>query len=377
MRPLFLSLVLLVACDKSAESGAKSAPAAPAAPAPTATAAAPSAAAGGASTPGAQPGDPSPDTVIASWTGGQVTYGDLYGEVKGQLIQKEVDYLTDRWQTQAGALDQMVTEKLLEGEVKSRGLSDVPALLKVEVEDKVTAPTEAEILSFYEVMKRRKKDAPLEEVRDQVVGELSRRKKADRFQIYLEELKVAKAAKSDMPFPENMPRVTVSVDDDPFLGAAEAKVTIVQFAEYQCPYCGKANPTVERVLKEYDGKVKMVFRDYPLPGHSSAIPAAIAANCAIPQGKYWELHTLLMKNQTSLDDASLKGFAQQVGVDMAKWEQCRLDPAVADEITRDAKEGSAAGVSGTPAFFINGIPLSGALPFEMFKSVIDRELTRS
>ena len=356
MRQL-LVLLALAACDQPTQSGAaeaKSPPPAAAAPAPA--------------------GDIADSAVVASWNGGQLTYGEMKKEIAPQLIQAEVEYLTNKWQTQMSAADQMVTEKILDAEAKKRGLGDINALIKVEVEDKVAPPTDAEVQAFYDVMSRKMGGAPLEAVRDQVVAELSRRKKGERFQVYLEELKTQMGVKTDVPFPANMPRFTVSADDDPSLGDPAAKVTIVQFAEYQCPYCGKANPTVTKILDEYKGKVRMVFRDYPLPGHSSAIPAAIAANCAGEQSKYWEMHELLMANQQSLTDTDLKGYAAKVGLDVAKWETCRLDPKQAAEIQADAEAGSAVGVSGTPAFFINGIPLAGALPYEQFKLIIDREL---
>jgi len=359
MRP-FLVLLALTACEQPTDAG-------------TAAAKAPAAAAAPAAAPAAA-GDIDDSTVVSSWNGGQLTYGELKKEIAPALIQAEVEYLTNKWQTQMGAADQIVTEKLLDAEAKKRGLGDINGLIKVEVEDKVPAPSEAEVQAFYDVMSRKMGGAPLEAVRDQVVNELMRRKKTERFQVYLEELKASMGVKTDVPFPKNMPRFTVSADDDPFLGEATAAVTIVQFAEYQCAYCGKANPTITRILDEYKGKVRMVFRDYPLPGHTGAIPAAIAANCAGEQGKYWEMHDVLMKNQQSLAETDLKAYATNLKLDLSKWETCRVDPKQAAEIQADAEAGAAVGVSGTPAFFINGIPLSGALPFEQFKLIIDREL---
>jgi protein-disulfide isomerase len=178
-----------------------------------------------------------------------------------------------------------------------------------------------------------------------------------------------------VPFPD-LPRVEVSADDDPFLGTDGAPVTIIQFAEYQCPYCGKAGESVDKVLENYEGKVKMVFRDFPLSFHPRAVPAAVAANCAGEQGKYWEMHRLLMSNQRALEESDLTSHATSLGLDLAKWNTCRADPAQEAEVNADMEAGAAVGVSGTPAFFINGIMLSGALPYERFQEIIDRELDR-
>jgi protein-disulfide isomerase len=239
----------------------------------------------------------------------------------------------------------------------------------------VTPPTDAEISLTYEMMKRRMGDVPLEQVKEKVVADLMRRKQGELFQTYITALKERKGVKTSLPFPD-MPRIQVSVDDDPVRGPETAPVTIIQFAEFQCPYCGKASAAVEQVFKEYDGKVKMVFRDFPLGFHDRAIPAAVAANCAGQQGKYWEMHNQLMSNQRALEDADLEAAARTVEVDINKWQACRKDPAQEAEVRKDLEDGQAAGVSGTPAFFINGIMLSGAQPFSEFKAIIDRELSK-
>ena len=186
-------------------------------------------------------------------------------------------------------------------------------------------------------------------------------------------LKTKYEVKISLPFPEGA-RVSVSADDDPFIGPEDAPITIIQFAEYQCPYCGKAGESIDRVLEEYKGKVKMVYRDFPLSFHDRAIPAAVAANCAGEQGKYWEMHKLLMSNQSALSDSTLKAHAITLALDLEKWNTCRQDPEQAKEVQKDFQDGQKVGVNGTPAFFINGIMLSGAVPFPDFKEIIDREL---
>ena len=319
--------------------------------------------------------DIAPDAVVATWNGGQLTYGELHEKIKPQLIQMESEYLTNRYSAENTALEQIMIEQLLEDEAKKRGLDGIEALLKIEVDEKTTPPTEEEIQQFYTVMQRQLRGAPLEDVRAQVVAELNRRKQAEIAQAFIAQLKEAANTSISLPFPD-LPRVEVSADDDPFLGTDGAPVTIIQFAEYQCPYCGKAGEAIDKVLENYEGKVKMVYRDFPLSFHPRAVPAAVAANCAGEQGKYWEMHRLLMSNQRALEESDLVGHATALSLDMEKWNTCRADPAQEAEVNADMEDGAAVGVTGTPAFFINGIMLSGALPYERFEELINRELDR-
>lgn len=368
-----LSLILLLAaCGQTppAEEGAS-------ASAPTVSAIPEAAARAPASKPSAgSSGDIAPETVVATWSGGQLTYADVEKMIRADLVKLQSEYLTNRYSTQSDALDNMVLEKLLEAEVKKRGLADTNALIEAEVRAKVPMPTDAEVEAFYPQVARQLRNAPLEEVRDQVAGALKQRNERDRFFAYVEELKKASGVKTTLPFPD-LPRFEVSIDDDPMKGNKDAKVTIVQFAEFQCPYCGKARDTVNQVLKDYDGKVRMVFRDFPLGFHDRATPAAVAANCAGKQGRYWEMFDQMMSNQRALTDADLERYAKESGVNLDKWKTCLADPAEVAEVQADQQAGAELGVTGTPAFFINGIMLSGALPYDQFKVIIDRELAGS
>lgn len=316
---------------------------------------------------------PDMGATVATWDGGKVTYGDVYEDVKGQLIRAEVDFLTAKYQTESQALESKLMEALLEAEAKKQGLAEVEDLLKKEIEDKVTPPTDEEKRAFYEVMKRQMRGAPYEAVEAQVAAEIIRRQQTELFGAYIEGLKASYNVKVELPFPD-LPRIPVSADDDPSIGPENAPVTIVQFAEYQCPYCGKAGESVDQVMEKYGDKVRMVYRDFPLSFHPRAIPAAIAANCAGEQDKYWEMHKLLMSDQRALEEGDLTAHATTLQLDMDKWNTCRKDPAQAAEVQKDFEDGQAAGVSGTPAFFINGVMLSGAQPFSEFERIIEREL---
>jgi protein-disulfide isomerase len=172
-------------------------------------------------------------------------------------------------------------------------------------------------------------------------------------------------------------RVEVSTEGAPSRGAPDAPVTIVEFSEFQCPFCSRAQPTLKQILERYAGKVKLVHRDFPLDSlHPRARPAAEAARCARDQEKFWEYHDLVFKNfpQASADD--LKRYASQAGLDVTRFEGCLSAGVHKTAVQDDVDEGTKLGVTGTPAFFINGRLISGAQPLDAFVRVIEDELAR-
>ena len=171
--------------------------------------------------------------------------------------------------------------------------------------------------------------------------------------------------------------VEVSLDDDAVKGSLDAPVTIVEFSDFECPFCGKyIQETYPSIVSEYidTGKVKYVFRDFPLSFHKNAQKAGEAAECAGEQGKYWEMHDILFENQDALDVETLKMYAVSLGLDTDKFNTCLDSGAMEEEVKADMADGQKYGVSGTPAFFINGKMISGAQPFEAFKKEIDAAL---
>ncbi len=173
-------------------------------------------------------------------------------------------------------------------------------------------------------------------------------------------------------------RVEVSVDDDPAWGPEDAPITIIEFSDYQCPFCARfRKQTYDRLKEEYGDKIRFVYRDFPLTQiHPEAVPAAIAAHCAGEQGKYWEYHDLLFLGGRELGRETYVAYADELGLDVDEFSRCIDEQRYLDEVQKDFNDGAAAGVRGTPTFFINGIPLVGAQPFENFQAVIDQELAR-
>lgn len=177
----------------------------------------------------------------------------------------------------------------------------------------------------------------------------------------------------------------VSIDDDPMLGDANAPVTIIEFSDFQCPFCRRFwQDTLPQIKKEYidTGKVRFVYRDYPLTGgHPAALVSALGGECAEDQGKFWELHDKIFQEQNkqgtgtvSYTATDIKRWGQEIGLNAGEFNACVDSGKYSSEVEKDLADGSAAGVDGTPTFFINGQRLVGALPFAQFKQAIDRAL---
>jgi len=180
--------------------------------------------------------------------------------------------------------------------------------------------------------------------------------------------------------------VDVSVDDDPSIGPADAPITIIEFSDFQCPFCNRVQPTIKQILTTYGNKVRLVYRDFPLSFHQNAQKAAEASECVHEQDTanndanytlFWKYHDILFQNQDSLDTDNLKQYAIDIGLDSTTFNACLDSGKYRSEVQKDTADGSNAGVSGTPAFFVNGQLVSGAQPFSAFKTIIDAELAKA
>ncbi len=170
--------------------------------------------------------------------------------------------------------------------------------------------------------------------------------------------------------------VKVDIGNAPIKGPKDAKVTIVEFSDFQCPFCKRGMDTMDAVAKEYPEKVKIAFKHLPLPFHPEAKPAARAAIAAQKQGKFWEMHDKLFENQKSLGEELYMSLAKEIGLDMDKFQKDFNDPAVAKQVDDDAAQATSLGVRGTPGFFVNGVQVRGAQPLPEFKKLIDRWLAQ-
>ena len=183
--------------------------------------------------------------------------------------------------------------------------------------------------------------------------------------------------------PQPVVKADLKEDGDPAIGDKNPPVIIYEYSDFQCPFCQRAfqqtYPEILKLVKE--GKVRLIFKDYPLPFHEQADEAAVAANCAFQQDKYWEMHDKLFETQQSWSGNTdpytvFKGYAKDLGLDESDFSKCIADPKMAQEVQDDLAEGSANGVSGTPTFYVNGVQLVGAQPWTAFKQLIDQELSK-
>jgi predicted DsbA family dithiol-disulfide isomerase len=288
-----------------------------------------------------------------------------------ELIGPQLVELRSReHQLRAQALDALIAQALIEREAKARGVSE-EALEAAEVAQKAVV-TEADAKAYYDANKARIGSMPEAEALKQILAGLTQQRQGERRAAFAKELR----SKHDVRVLLEPYRVAVEVGDAPSRGNPGAPVTVVEFSDFECPYCVRTRPTVDRVRATYGDKVRWVFRHFPLSFHARAEKAGEAAACAGDQGKFWEMHDRLWANAQKLEVADLKEHGAAIGLDAAAFGQCLDSGRHAGLVARDTEAGQAAGVSGTPAFFVNGRPLVGAQPFESFRQVIDDELQR-
>ena len=188
---------------------------------------------------------------------------------------------------------------------------------------------------------------------------------------------VRQAAPTRANRPDPNRRYSVSIAGSPASSSSKAKIEIVEFSDFQCPFCKRVYPTIKRVEDEYGDDVRIVFKHMPLSIHPKAKGAHAAAEAAHKQGKFWEMHDLIFENQRQLNDQKYLDYAKQIGLDTERFQKDAKSSAVLSRVEADTAEAGKLGVTGTPAFFINGRFLSGAQPFESFKRLIDEELAKT
>ncbi|OQW35857.1 MAG: hypothetical protein A4C66_00765 [Nitrospira sp. HN-bin3] len=163
----------------------------------------------------------------------------------------------------------------------------------------------------------------------------------------------------------------VSADDDPWIGTDHAPVTIIEFSDFECPYCQRAVSTLKELLQLYPGKLKLVYRDFPGPNHQQALAAAEAAQCAAEQHRFWDYHDALFNRLPSDAAWNFPGLADTLGLSQSSFNACAQDHRYRAEVLKDLQDGLNLGVTSTPTFFINGRPLVGARPLADFQAIID------
>ena len=329
---------------------------------------------------GGQPGGsgttsaPAPAATAKNAAPGQplATVGDktiTQADVEKHAAARLVEIDQERYEAMKQSLDELVADELFAQEAKARGVTP-EALEQQEVIAKVPDPSDADVQKVYDDNKDRLEGQSLDTIKPRIVAYLKGQQAAQRREDFIDELK----GKHKTAILLRPPVVDVATAGRPEKGGKNAPVTIIEFSDYECPFCKRAESVVDQVMATYGDKVKVVFRDFPLPFHANARPAAEAANCANAMGKFWEYHGKLFANQNALTVDRLNGYAVELGLDPQKFSDCLAQKPYAAAIDKDIEDGQKVGVSGTPAFFVNGRMLSGAQPFDKFKELIDEEL---
>jgi protein-disulfide isomerase len=310
------------------------------------------------------------DPVVAEFNGVKVKASEAFTQVKTRLFDLEEEV----YRTKEQAINDYVDQKILEMEAQKQKLSR-EELLEKEVGTVATKEvSEEEITEFLASKGLSLNDKRIK--KEDVKEYLKFRQKFEKQQQYVTKLREAAKVKILVSEPE-APKLAVTTEGQPTWGSSKAPVTIVEFSDFQCPFCARAVPIIEKIKQEYGPeKVRLVFHHLPLPNHNRAVPASLAASCANEQGKFWEMHNMLFENQAKLEDADLKSYAKKLALDETKFSECYDKKAHMDRIEASKKEGEKAGISATPSFVINGVLIQGAQPFERFKEKIDRALKK-
>jgi protein-disulfide isomerase len=306
-----------------------------------------------------------PKQPVAVVAGQRIYEDDLLPSVQGQLLPLQ----NQEYEIKKAALDRLIDQRLVEAEARAKGIP-TEKLLEQEVNAQVSEPTEDEVAAYY-LGQQDRINYPLESIRPQLRQALKQAKLQQARQNYFKRLR----ERTDVAILLRPPRTQVGYDQSRLRGSSATPVVIVEFSDFQCPYCRSVQPTLNGLLARYAGRVSLAFRDFPLREiHPQAQQAAEAARCAGEQGKFWEYHDLLYAAGAKLDAGSLAAHARNLGLNEQRFTSCLASGKFKNSVEEDLQAGSKAGVAGTPAFFINGIFLSGAQPASAFEKVIEPEL---
>ena len=314
---------------------------------------------------------------------------DVVAHVGDRAITvKEVD---DRWrQAQPAAhaqalqqiydgrkqtLDAIVADMLVEQAAKAKG-TDAKTFTEADITRRIKPLTDGQIAAFFQENQAQMQGRGIDAMGPVIRRYLEEQQRTDGYQAMVAELR---KAGPPVRLVLDAPRYTVDVSpDDPALGNAGAAVTLVEFSDFQCPFCARVMPTLKRVQETYGDRVRIVWKDFPLTSiHPQAFKAAEAGQCAQEQGKFWEYHDRLFANQQALDPASLKKHAAEGGLDAGKFNTCLDEAKYGERVREQMGVGTRLGVSSTPSVFINGRMVSGAQPYDVFTTIIDEELERA
>ncbi len=300
-----------------------------------------------------------------------VTAAELEDAWRRNDASSRLRMLQELYETRRRALQIVIGEKLVEREAAARGMTR-DELLAVELPRRTPDVTNAEIDLIYERNRDRFEGRSLEQMRPEIRAIVERQRPLQALHAYMNELR---ALARDVEVLLDPPRHAIeTLAEDPVRGRDDAPIELVEFSDFDCPYCRRATETVDRLMEQFAGQIRFVYKDYPLPSHPDAFKAAEAGNCAHEQGRFWELHDTMFASQGSLGVEELKGYAADLGLDTDAFDECLDSGRHAAAVNRDVRIGMSYGVSSTPTLFLNGRAVLGAAPYETFVEIIREEL---
>lgn len=315
--------------------------------------------------------DETAGTPVAQVGGQTITQGELDAWIKDELWRSQTDdgNTTKVFSLRQRGLDRMIDQRLIDAEAAKRGI-EPDKLLDDEAAKRVEVSND-EVKTFFAQHAAEWGDRKIETEMAGIRSYLERQRGTGAAQAFVAELRAAAKVETLLV----QPRLTIAGAGH-VKGPAGAPVTVIEFSDYECPFCRRAEPVVAQMLKEYADKVRFEYRHFPLESmHPQARGAAEAAVCADEQGHFWPYHEQLFTGDGSvLAPASLIATATKAGLDVNAFQACLASGRARSRVDADLAAGKAAGVSGTPAFFVNGVPFSGAIPIEEFRRAIDAEL---
>ena len=325
----------------------------------------------GAQTPPSTRPDQNPGDVVATVGDRSITLDDIDRAWEQRDPASRAQARQQLFEARQRALDDLIGDYLIELEAKTRQVSP-SQLLEAEVAKRMKPVTDADIARVFGELGSRAEGATLEQLTPPIRQFLEQQRPVLAREEFVQDLR---RASKEVRISLNPPRLSVTTAaSDPTWGPANAPVQIIEFSDFQCPFCQRAGPVLQKLRATFGDRVRLVFKDLPLPSHPNAFQAAEAAQCAHEQSKFWEYHDVLFANQNALGRDDLKRHAAGLGLDAAKFNACFDEGRTGRLVQADMNESERYGVSSTPTFFINGRLLSGAQPFEVFDRIIQEEL---
>jgi protein-disulfide isomerase len=323
----------------------------------------------------AQPSSTQPDIpeVLATIGDEKVTIADLRPRAGDQLDQLETQYHLAKSKIVSAALDSVIRERTLVAEAKKQGKT-LDDLVAAEAGAAGLNPSDVEVATWYKDNPERVGTKSLDQIRPQIADYLrGQRRLTAEAKLEARIRSERKVTVSYQPF-----RLQFANEGAPTFGKKDAPVTLVEFSDFQCPYCQRMAPSLKQVEKKFGDQVEVVYRQFPLTTiHPFAFKAAEASLCANEQGKFWELHDMMFEEQTKIAVADLKEKAARLGLDQKKFNACLDSGRYVEQIQNDQKEGQRVGISGTPAVFLNGrLVDGGSVPYSVLETAIEKELAR-